>query len=522
MTDMRFTAIVRDGDQIKRGTVLSYLNLALDNVFGLFLVPFVLLQLGQSEYGLYALMGSLVSYLVVLDLGLGNTIVRYVAKYRAEKDKEGETSFLATCVVMYAVLSLAVLVIGGVVLVNIPTIFRQSLTINEIAKARLLFGILVINLALSLPLNAFRAIANGYEQFVLPRLLVTIRTLVRPAILLLLLTSGFKSVAIVVLDTVLNLAVLCTIMCYTLFILKVRIRLYRFDRLLLREILGFSFFVFLGVIVNEIYWRIGHVLLGIYTNTAVVAVFSIGIQIALYFLASSAVVMELFLPRATQMVVNNDSGEDLTDLLIRVGRIQLMILGFMLTGFALLGRSFILLWVGQDYEVAWPIALIFMILLLVPLCQNTGISILMAKRLHAFRSVVYAGVALGNALIGAILTRSLGIWGPVVGTSLSLVLGNIVIINLYYHFKVGMNIPRFFWELCKGLLPAIFVSCTVGVLVLLIPGLSWRALAGQAILLSTLYWAMMWRFGMNNEEKHLVSTLFASLYARLKVVSLWP
>lgn len=519
---MRFITIVRDADQIKLGTVLSYLNLALDNVIGLFLVPFVLLRLGQSEYGLYALIGSLVSYLVVLDLGLGNTIVRYIAKYRAENDTDGQTSFLATCLAMYAVLSLVVLVIGGVVLVNIPIIFRQSLTIDQIAKARLLFAILVINLALSLPLNSFRAIANGYEQFVLPRLLVTIRTLIRPAILLILLTSGFKSVAIVVVDTLLNLAVLCTIMGYTLFILKIRIRLYCFDRLLLREVSGFSFFVFLGAVVNEIYWRIGHVLLGIYTNTAVVAVFSIGIQMALYFLSFSAVIMELFLPRATQMVVNNYSGEGLTDLLVRVGRIQLMILGFILIGFALLGRNFILLWVGQDYEDAWPIALIFMTLLLVPLCQNTGISILMAKKLHAFRSLVYTGVALLSALMGVTLTKSLGIWGPVVGTSLSLVLGNIIIINFYYHFKVGMNIPRFFRELSRGVMPAMSVSCVLGVLVLLIPGLSWKALIVQGGLLSALYWILMWRFGMNSGEKGLLSALLTGLYARLKVVSLRP
>lgn len=494
-------------DQISYGSLLSYLNLILDNIVSILLVPVILMHLGQAEYGLYALMGSLVSYLVVLDFGLNSTIIRYIAKYRAEKDEKGQANFLAICLILYTIISLAVLVLGFILLQNIPNIFKNTLNPNEITKARLLFAILVANLALSLPLKSFQAVVNGHEHFIFPRLLVTFRTVVRPAILLVLLLSGYKSVAIVVLDMILNLSILFSIMLYASFVLKVRVKLYKFDRLVIKEISGFSFFVFLGVVVNQIYWRLGQVILGILANTIAVAVFSIGIQFVYYFMAFSVVIMQLFLPKATQMVVNNESNEKLTDLFIKTGRIQLIILGYILVGFLILGRNFIQLWVGQEYINAWTIALIIMVPLTIPLCQNIGINILMAKNLHAFRSVVYLFVAIGNLIISVLLTKRYGIWGPAIGTSLALVMGNIIVINLYYHSKIGLDMVRFFTELSRGLLPVLFISIIIGILVLLIPGISWHVLLIQGILLSAFYWILMWRMGMNDKERALISAL---------------
>ena len=70
--------------QLKIGALLSYVVLALQNLVGLLYTPFMLRMMGKSEYGLYSIAASIVAYLTILDLGFGNAIVRYTAKYRAE------------------------------------------------------------------------------------------------------------------------------------------------------------------------------------------------------------------------------------------------------------------------------------------------------------------------------------------------------------------------------------------------------------------------------------------------------
>ena len=74
--------------QLKIGALLSYVVLALQNLVGLLYTPFMLRMMGKSEYGLYSLAASIVAYLTILDLGFGNAIVRYTAKFRAEGKQE--------------------------------------------------------------------------------------------------------------------------------------------------------------------------------------------------------------------------------------------------------------------------------------------------------------------------------------------------------------------------------------------------------------------------------------------------
>ena len=81
--------------QLKKGALLSYISIFLTNVIGLILTPFIIKNLGDAEYGLYTLIGAFIGYISVFDFGLNNTIIRFVAKYRAEKDRIGEENFLA-------------------------------------------------------------------------------------------------------------------------------------------------------------------------------------------------------------------------------------------------------------------------------------------------------------------------------------------------------------------------------------------------------------------------------------------
>src|SRR5690606_39640628 len=93
--------------EIKGGALLSYATILATNIVGIVLTPYIIKSLGASEYGLYTMIGAFVGYLTVLDLGINNSIIRFVAKYRAEKDKKGEENFLAVSFLIYALISLS-------------------------------------------------------------------------------------------------------------------------------------------------------------------------------------------------------------------------------------------------------------------------------------------------------------------------------------------------------------------------------------------------------------------------------
>ena len=183
--------------QLKKGAILSYVTIILTNGIGLVLTPFMIQKLGDSEYGLYTLIGSLIGYISILDFGLNNAIVRFVARYRALEDRKGEENFLATTMLIYTVIASLILAVGVFLYYHLETVFTK-LTPSELDKAKVMFGILIFNLTITLPGGAFSAIANAYEHFVFPRMLNIVKYLVRSLLLVAILVWGGDAVSIVV------------------------------------------------------------------------------------------------------------------------------------------------------------------------------------------------------------------------------------------------------------------------------------------------------------------------------------
>ena len=67
----------------RAGALLSYVYIAVNSLIILVYLPIVKRSLGSSEFGLYDLAASVINYMSIMDLGFGNGIVVYTAKYRA-------------------------------------------------------------------------------------------------------------------------------------------------------------------------------------------------------------------------------------------------------------------------------------------------------------------------------------------------------------------------------------------------------------------------------------------------------
>lgn len=201
-------------NQRRWGAILSYVNIIATIVIGLVYTPIMLRLLGQSEYGLYSLMGSLVGYLSVLDMGLGNTIVRYTAKNRADGTTETEAKLNGLFLFIYSVIGIVALIVGFVLYANIENLFGATLSTGEMHRARIMMLLLIFNIAVSFPLSIFSSIMQAYEQFIFLRVTNILRVLLNPLLVLPFLYWGYGSVMMVVVSTVLNLACLLANLYY--------------------------------------------------------------------------------------------------------------------------------------------------------------------------------------------------------------------------------------------------------------------------------------------------------------------
>ena len=263
----------------------------------------------------------------------------------------------------------------------------------------------------------------------------------------------------------------------------------------------FAFFVFLGEIVDEINWNVDKFILGRISGTVAIAVYGVASQISMYYRQFSTAISSVFVPRINKIVaVDKDDNKNLTELMIRVGRIQYIILGLIATGFAFVGKSFCVLWAGPEYMESYYIALLLILPVTIPLIQNIGSNALVAKNKHKFRSVLYFFISLFNVVFSIPLCIMWEGLGAAIGTAVAIIIGNGFIINWYYH-KLGLNIFAFWksiFSLSKGMIiPIVFGVC---IIIFDLP-CTWLVLFLSIFVYSMVYLVSMYFFGFNDEEK---------------------
>lgn len=505
-------------NQLKAGVVLNYVVIFLNTVVGLLYTPYMLRMMGQSEYGLYSLVASVIAYLTVLDLGFGNAIVRYTAKFRAEKKTEEQYEMFGMFFLLYLVIGIIAFGIGLGLYFNVDTLFGNTMTAVELDRARIMMLLLVANLAFTFPMSIWGSIIQAYEDFVFQKSLNIFRIILNTVVMICLLHFGYKAVAMVVVQTIFNVLTLVInfIYCRRKLNIHIYFRFNHFHWGFFKEVAIYSFWIFLNAIMDRVYWSTGQFVLGAMVGTAAVAVFAIAIQLEGMYMQFSTAISSVFLPKVTAMVATNRSRKEISDLFIRTGRIQYIVLAYILSGFIIFGRQFIELWAGAGYSDAYIISLLFFIPLTVPLIQNLGITILQARNEMKFRSVLYIIIALVSLAMQIVLTSHFGGIGCAMGVSGALVVGQILIMNVYYRRRQDLDIMTFWKEISKmSIIPIVLIISSMLVIRHFFALDSWGKLILGIAAFSLVYIPLFFRFSMTDEERNLFISMFHKIFGRV-------
>lgn len=493
-------------NQLKAGVILSYISTSLNMVVHLLYTPIMIRLLGQSEYGLYTLVGSIVSYLSLFSLGFTGAYLRFYSRYKSRNDFEGECRLNGMFLSLFVGMGLAAL-FCGLVLAQYPRqIFGQNLTVEELKTARRLMYILVLNIALTFPSSIIESIVGAHEQFIFQQILTLIGIILNPFICLPLLLMGYGSLAVV---SVVTFITVFKLVCNTLFCLK-RLKVgFFFDHFefsILKEISAFSFFLFLNMIIDQINWSVDKLILGHTSGTNAVAVYGVAGQINSIFMTFSTTISSVFSPRINKIAAEGkDTGKQFTSLFIKVGRIQFMVLGLVASGFVFFGKYFITqIYVGEDYAESYTVALFLILPAMVPLCQNLGLEIQRAVNKHQFRSIIYFCMAFINVLVSIPFAKRFGPTGAAMGTAISLLFANGLVMNVFYSKVIRIDIIAF-WKsilyIFVSMIPALVVGMVVLKLIVfygVIEYLIW------IVIYTVIYCGSIWILGMNPEEKMLI------------------
>lgn len=506
---------MKSSSQRKWGILLSYVSIILNNTISIIYTPFMLQIMGQSEYGLLGTASSYVSYLSLFSFGISGSYIRYNTKYRSINDKESEEKLNGMFFIIFSLLSILV-IIGGVFVLNISKSFlSSSFSQSEIFKLNAIMISMIANTVFTFLFTVVMMALQAYEKFFFLKTWGLLTGLLTPILNIIVLLSGGRSISLSIVTLVVALISYLSYLFYAIKAIKFRCRFKGIDIDVLKEVIRFSAFLFINSLTDQLTFSTDNIILSKYFGTTSVAIYTVGSSFKTYFMNFSTSISSVFSSKINMLVAKEESNESLTNLMISVGRIQCMVTSLILIGFLFLGEDFILLWAGKEYKDAYWIAVFLMLAIYVPCFQNIGLEIQKAKNKHKSRSIVYFIIAILNIILTIPTAKLYGGIGASISTFISLFMGTVIFMNIYYQKSIGLNMKKFWNEILKlypGMIPAIIIAIIINDFLII---KSFFDILFAAVIITVIYCIGLWTISLKPQEKQLFK-FKKQIYSRVK------
>ena len=448
-----------------RGIAISYIYTILNTVIGLFISAYIIRMMGQTEYGVYQTMTSFATYLTLFQFGTGSIMTRNISLCRKDGSEtqlyKKNTSTIWTVAVIQAVI---IAIISIVFYLMIDVIYQKSLTIGQIQYGKRLFLIVALKMILTFFIQVLNGIILGCEHYSMSTIVQLVFLLVRTGLVVALLLFKPFAIYLVILDTVLEIIMFTFTYCYCRKNLAASFSFKYFNKKIFMNALPLAMALFLQTIINMANGNVDKFVIGILMSPEAVSVYSIGMFIYTTFSSLTTIPISMYMPKVAADMREGKQGAELTKSLIQPCRLIFLIGGLVLFGFIVIGRQFISIVYGSDYIEAWAIAVVIMIPMLINMSNGVLVNVLdiMNKRLS--RSFFLLITTIGNIILTIWWIQTWGMLGAAVATGICTLIGQDLLLNIYYNKVIKIRILYLFKETFRGILPSLVLATVLGFL----------------------------------------------------------
>lgn len=447
--------------QIKFGAVISYFAIFVNIAAMLLYTPWMKDQIGMSNYGLYTLAHSFIA-MFLMDFGIGSSVARFVAKYRAEGDTEAIKRLLGVVYKIFIAIDTVIFTLLFILYFFIDSIYA-GLTIAEAEQFKVLYIIMAGFSVISFPFTTLSGIFNAYERFVPLKLCDLGQKLMSIALIVGALLCDLGVTAMVFANTFSGIFFIIVKLIYLKKKTPVKIDFKAKDKQILKEIFSFSVWVMILGIAQRLTYNIAPSILGMFSDSREIALYSPASAIAGYFYTFATAINGLFLPTISRKIAQNKD-DDILRLMIAVGRFQVVVLGLLFVGFFSVGKDFMVLWMGAEFAPAYICTVIVTLPTIFEYSQQIANTTLLAQNKVKYQSIGLIANSFLNVIISSLLCKCFGAIGVCIGICITAFL-NLVYINIVYYKVLKINVFVFYKKCYFRILLPILITIASSVVV---------------------------------------------------------
>lgn len=490
-------------NQIKVGAIISYIALFVNVLIGLLYTPWLINSIGKSDYGLYTLAMSIIG-LLAFDFGLGHATTKFVSQYLAEGRQDKVDNLLGLIYKLYLWVDVVLVIVLGVMYFFLPQIYT-GLTPNEMERFSKVFLMAALFCVISFPFIPLNGILTSYEKFIQLKTCDLIHKLFIVVTMSVCLLLGHGLYAIVLVNSIAGILVIGLKLWVVKKDTPLSVNLKFKDNGILKTIGKFILWVTVAALMQRLIFNIAPSILGILSDSTAIAILGIVITLEGYVYLFANAINGMFLPRVSRLLKDNDN-DAILELMTRVGRLQIYVIGFICVCLISLGKHFVSVWIGDGYELVYPCLLLVVIPSFFHLPQEIGHTCVIAANKVKKQAIVYLVMGLANVILSIPLTMQFGVKGMCASIFVAYLIRTIGLDIIFYK-DLHINIAKFFRNSFLKMLIPLLLSCIIGISInKLLPIGGWLGLAVKGVCVFASFAFVMWITCMNKYEKDLVIT----------------
>jgi len=432
------------------GVVLGYVSIALAIVSGLIFTPWIIRSIGKSEHGVYAIAISVIN-LFLVDFGLSGAVNRFASKYRTSGEAEKLRTILGLIYKIYFFLDIIVASVFVVIYFFAHNIYQQ-LTFDQCEELKNVILIVGAYSLLSFPATTFDGILKAYEDFAVLKLIEILQKLVYIGLTIAAIYFHFGLYALVFANVISGLLMIFSKWVYIRFKIKIKVKIFtKSDKNDLKVLFSYSLWTAIMSICSRLIFNVVPSIIGIVGGksgdaTIEASVFSVASNIEDYISTFGSVLTGFFMPKVMRIQANDneaDCKEKIQNLSEKTGRIQLILVGLIIVGFAACGQDFIAVWMKDDtYSPAYLGAILISIYQFFYTPTLVFKTAVITDKNIKYVSFVELFAAILNVALCFLLVSQWGMMGACVSIFIS---SSVRMVALYFLYSktIGANIPHF-------------------------------------------------------------------------------
>ena len=414
---------------LKINAASNWISFAVIVATGVILTPIITEQLGKTGYGIWSLVGSLIGYYGLLNLGVGSAITRYIARHTAQKNEKALNEVASTVFVMFILTGLAATTFSFLFAEEVAAFFNVKPDLQN--NFKILIWIIGTTTGIGFTTEALAAIVNAREHFVSTNIVRIMSILLRAFLTIIFLNLGYGLISVAIAPFLSTVAsTFANIYLYKKYASDIDLSLKYANKKTLKMLLIYGGTTTIIVLADLMRSNFDNIIIGKLIGLEAVGIYSIATLLVRHMSNSVTAGLSALTPRFASLDGMGDKSKIKTLFLKALSISSFLAFGAGMIA-VIFGEQFISWWVGKEFTEASSVLIILAGASAFGLTQNPAIGLLYALNKHKAYAIATIIEAIFNVALSLILVSKYGLIGVAIGTAIPMLISKILVMPIY-------------------------------------------------------------------------------------------